>query len=357
MYQGFPYSTQMQIILAAVTFTETFVSMYLLSNIILEALGISATKKQKMWFAFVTGTLMQNVLVYGLYFLRGGVSFNFWLLQSVVTPNPIFGLMYCYSAHKIFRLSPARSIKLVSYIYLFWIATKTFSRISGAIFFIQDEIRYNYLIDALQQVTYFIVFFCVYLFAMHIVRRRRICLHLEDKMLFSKRKEICLFFIYATAAFAIRFIPPLILVESAIAFILSLVILTLFTVIKILLDIGAYNRQTISNHEAHISALFNGIEEMRGLKHDFNNILHTYSGYLALKEYSRLEQYHASLVSAASHAGAAVELAQKMQENPAVIALLINKLEYADNKNVKLILSLIPIPNKTTMINGDDVVY
>ena len=340
MCPEFPYSTQMQIILAVVTFTESFCSMYLLSNIILETLGMSATRRQKMWFAFITGTLMQSVLAYGLYFYRGGVSFSFWLLQFVVTPSPIFGLIYCYAAHKIFKLSPARSIRLVSYIYFFWIATKTLSRIIGAIFFIQDEVRYNYLKDALQQVTYFIVFFCIYLFVMYMVRRGHIRLNLEDKMFFSMEKEIFLFFIYATFAFAIRVTPPLILTEPAIAFIMSLLILTLFIAITILLDIRAYNRQTISNHEAHISALFKGMEEMRGLKHDFNNILHTYSGYLALKEYGRLEQYHASLVSAASHAGVSVELARKMQENPAVITLLINKLEYANSKNVKLILSL-----------------
>ena len=52
------------------------------------------------------------------------------------------------------------------------------------------------------------------------------------------------------------------------------------------------------------------------------------------------ERYHASLVSATTHAGSAMELAQKMQENPAVITLLINKLEYAEKKNVRLILSL-----------------
>jgi len=159
-------------------------------------------------------------------------------------------------------------------------------------------------------------------------------------MFFNKNKEILLFFLKATFVFAVRFVLPLIIAEQAIAYVLALAILIMFIIVNIYQGILAGNKQTISNHQVHISTLFNGMEEMRGIKHDFNNILHTYSGYLELKEYERLEKYHNSLVSAASHAGSAMSLAQKMQENPAVITLLISKLEYAESMNVNLMVSI-----------------
>jgi len=175
---------------------------------------------------------------------------------------------------------------------------------------------------------------------MYIIRRGRLSFNFVENIFIDKKKEILLFFLRASFAFVVRFTLPLILEEQALAFALALLILILFIIICVFIDTTASYRHTISNHEVHISALFKGIEELRGIKHDFNNILHTYSGYLELKEYERLKRYHASLVSATSHAGSAMELAQKMQENPAVVTLLISKFEYAESKNVNLRVSL-----------------
>jgi two-component system sensor histidine kinase AgrC len=314
--------------------------MYILSNITLAALGLSASWKQKAMFAFIIGILLHSVPVYGVYLLGGGAAFSYIALLFFVTPNPVYGFIYYFAAQKIFKFSPVRSLKLISYIYLFWIATKSLSRIIGATLFIQNEANYNFLKDALQQITYFIIFFIIYQIVISIIKRGHVSFNFVDNMFFNKRKEFSLFFLKASFAFAVRFTLPLILEEQALAYTLALVILILFIVINIGWDAITYHRQTISNHEVHISALFNGMEELRGIKHDFNNILHTYSGYLELKEYERLEKYHASLVSHSSQAGSTMELAQKMQENPAVVTLFINKLEYAESMNVNLRVSL-----------------
>jgi len=296
-------------------------------------------------FAFITGILLHSVVVYGWYLLGGMESFNFITLLFFVTPNPIYGILCYFIAQKIFKLSPVRSVKIVSYIYLFWIAAKTLSRIYGATLFIQNEVKYNYLKEAFQQLTYLLTFFIIYRAIMHIIESRRLNFSFVDNMFFDKKKELLLFLLKATFAFAVRFALPLMIEEQAIAFILALVILIMFIIINICFGVMAINRQTISNREVHISVLFNGMEEMRGIKHDFNNILHTYSGYLELKEYERLEKYHASLVSATSHAGSVMELAQKMQENPAVVTLLISKLEYAESMKVDLKVSLCKLDN------------
>jgi len=330
----------MQAILAAITFIETFCSMYILSNIVLAVLGLSASRKQKAIFAFIIGPVLYSTPIYVFYFLTGAAAFSHMSLMFFITPNPVYGLIYYFFSKKIFGFSPVRSIKMVSYVYIFGITTKTLSRIVGAICYVQNEPSYNFFKDALQQITYFIIFFIICRIVMYLIKRGYISFHFADNMFFNKKKDLSLFFLKASIAFAIRFILPLIIENQAIAFILSFGILILFILINIWLDAIAYHRQTISNHEVHISALSDGLEELRGIKHDFNNILHTYSGYLELKEYERLEKYHESLVSVFSHAGTAVELAQKMQENPAVVTLLINKLEYAESMNINMRISI-----------------
>jgi two-component system sensor histidine kinase AgrC len=338
MYPEFAYSVQMQVVLAVITFAETFCSMYMLSTITIAALGLSASWKQKAIFAFITGTILHSVPVYGLYLFDSGVSFSDTILLFVIIPNPVFALIYYFIAQKIFKFSPIR--KLVSYIYVFLIAVKSLGRIGASTLFIQNEAGYNYLKDVYLQISYLSVFFIIYKITMYFIRRGRISFRSVDNMFFNKNKDFFLFLVKATVAFSIRFFLPMIITEQALAHTLALITLVLFIIICICLDVIAYKNQTISNHEVHISALFKGMEELRGIKHDFNNILHTYSGYLELKEYERLERYHASLVSVTSHAGSVMELAQKMQENPAVVTLLISKLEYAESMNVNMRVSL-----------------
>ena len=340
MYTDFAYSVPMQIILAVITFTETFCSMYMLSNLILAALGLSASRKQKALFAFLTGILLYEVIIYGAYIFNGGQSFSFIAMLFIITPNPISGLIYYFAAQKIFKLSSVRSIKLVSYIYLFWIAAKTLNRIAASTLFIQNEAAYKYMKDSFQQLTYFLVFFIIYKIAMYLIKRGHISFRFVDNIFFNRNKELLLFFLKATFAFAVRFGLPLIIPNQAVAYTLALIILIMFITINIYNGILAGNRQTISNRDVHISALSKGMEEVRGIRHDFNNILQTYSGYLELQEYGLLEKYHHSLVLATSHAGSSVELAKKMQENPAVITLLIGKLEYAERMKVDLRTSI-----------------
>ncbi len=340
LYPEFAYSTKMQLILAFMTFTESFCSMYMLSNMILIVFGVSAGRKQKILFAFITGTLLQNVFIYGIYFLGGMISFSNLTYLLITTPNPIVAIIYYYAAQKIFNLSPVRSISLISYIFLYWITAKTLSRLSYSLFFLQNEIRYNYMKDALNQIVYVIIFFVVYKLAQYILKINYTSVRLSENMFFDKKKELVIFFLKVLFIYAVRIILPIIIPQLVVAYTMVLLILIFLIVISICFDIIAYNKQTISNHEMHISTLFKGMEELRGIKHDFNNILHTYSGYIELKEYKRLELYHASLVSATSHANNIMELAQKMPENPALITLFINKLEYSEKMNVKLLLSL-----------------
>lgn len=339
MYPEFAFSRQMELILGLVTVSGTFCSMYFLSQLMLFAFGTSAGKKQKMLFAFLTGTLLQ-LLIYVLYLFGGMESLNSNVLLLVVTPSPIHGLLYYYVAQKLFRLSPVRSVRLISYVYLMWITAETLIRLSGTLFFVQNQPRYNYLLDTIQQILNASLFIGLYFLVRAMLRRSRASTKYLNNMLFDRKREILAFFLQATLIFAVALGLPLALTDKVIAYALALFILALLIALNIYIDITAYYRQTISNHEVHISALFKSVEELRGIKHDINNLLHTYSGFLELKEYERLERYHASLISATSHAGIVMELAQRTPENPALFQLFIQKLEYAERLNVKLILSL-----------------
>ncbi len=184
------------------------------------------------------------------------------------------------------------------------------------------------------------MFFVLYKIVLYILDKTQASLKFSDNMFFNKRKELIIYFLAASMIFAINVIIPSIVAEQIAANVIVILITLLYTVISICIDIVIYNKQVDSNRDAHIGVLFRGMEELRGVKHDFNNILQTYSGYLELKEYEKLKAYHDSLILATSHAGNIAELTRKMHENPMLISLLISKLEAAEKLSVKLLLSI-----------------
>ncbi len=340
LYFDFAYSVQMQIILAIVTFVETFLTMLMISNVIMAVFKVNISVKQRLLFIFINGTLLQSAFVYIIYFLGGMLSFSPFIYLLVVNVNPLAALIYYYSALRIFRLSNERSVKLMSYMFLFWATKVTLGRLIAIICYIDPDPRYNYLVDAVQQAAGLFMFFALYKTVLYILGKTQASLKFSDNMFFNKRKELIVYFFVASMIFAINVIIPSIVAEQIAANVIVILLTLLYTVISICIDVVIYNKQVDSNRDAHIGVLFRGMEELRGVKHDFNNILQTYSGYLELKEYEKLEIYHDSLISATSHAGNIAELTRKMHENPTLISLLISKIESAEKLSVKLLLSV-----------------
>ncbi len=329
----------MQIVLAAVTFIETFTTMFMISNVIMAVFKVKSSKNQRLLFTFINGTLLQTMFVYGVYFLGGKLSFSPFLYLIVVNVNPLAAMVYYYSALRIFRLSNERSVKLMSYMLIFWAMKVTMGRLLHIIFYIDPGPRYNYLMDAVQQASTLMTFFVFYKLILHILDKTQASLKFSDNMFFNKRKELIIYFLEALYIFAINVIVPSIVAEQIAANVIVILASLLYAVISICMDIVVYNKQVVGNRDAHIGALFRGMEELRGVKHDFNNILQTYSGYLELKEYEKLERYHASLILATSHTGNIAELSQKIHENPTFVSLLISKIECAEQLGVKLLIS------------------
>ncbi len=340
MYSEFAYSVHMQIMLAVITFIETFLSMYMIANVIMTVFKVTANKKQKLLFTFINGSLLQTAFIYGIYLWGGMESFTPLLYLLVVNPNPIAAMIYYYSAQIIFRLSNERSVKLMSYMFMLWAMKVTIGRFLQILLNTETGHNYNYMLDAMQQMSVLTLFFFIYCIVQYFLKRSQVSLKFSQNMLFNKNRELVVYFLGASFIFSVNVFIPLMIVEQVTANIIVILILLLYIVINICIDIVKYNQQAISNRDVHISALFRGMQELRGIKHDFNNILHTYSGYLELKEYEGLKNYHASLISATSHSGNIMELAQKMQENPTIISLLINKLEQAEKMSVNLLITL-----------------
>lgn len=336
---GFVHSPQMQLILLVATLILTFFTTYLIAEVTLTFCEVKATRRQKCLIAFIAGTLLHCFWTYLIYYIGGMQQFSTIQIAVITSPNPFWALVYYYVAVKSFKLSPVRSIKVMSYIYFYWTLDTAIYRILGALFFVQGN-PYNYLNDILQQLATFIIFYILTYFLKKLIIKYQARLKFIESGVFNRKRELTIYF-FNTAFMYVCIVIFTIIVPNTIAQNLAItLILVMYLCINLLLDLHRYNKQVISNQSIHISTLIKGSEEIRGIKHDFNNILHTYSGYMELEDYDKLKSYHNTLVETAVRSSITFDLSRRMPENPALVSLLLEKHELAIKKNVKMKLDI-----------------
>jgi two-component system sensor histidine kinase AgrC len=275
-----------------------------------------------------------------MYFILGSVRQSAAVYLLLTTANPIFALLYYVFGVKVLKRSKPLSITLMSHAYLYYIIEKGLNRLIGSLFFVQRGARYSYLLDICQQLTALAVVAVSYVIIRKFLQKHKSYLRIYDDALGNYRASLFLYFIKAAVFYSLMVIIPTLVKNEIVA---NLLVLTL-----LLLSLALYLMQgrikvyaADSNYkDRHISALISSTEDFSGVKHDFYNILNTYSGYLETADWTALKAYHASLTNTTVHAGTGIELSPRLDENPALVSLLLNKSDDAARRGVKLRLLL-----------------
>lgn len=315
--------------------------MYLIANVVLNVYREKVGQREKIFFSVLTGALLQTSFIYVVYLAGGAKELPSIVYLLVVTPNPFFVLVHYYVGTKFLKLSAVRSIKLVGFLYHYYLFVINLSRLVESIFFIQQTDRYNYMQDAFQQITFFVIIICAYQIAKRLLNKNQFTIRLTERVFVSSKKEYIFYFLKAAALYTISIALPLLIIDQPLAYFLVLLILALAFCIIVYADIKASMTVELANKDVHIDALSKGISEFNDVRHDFYNILQTYEGYLAVGKIEELKRYHATLLHTTTRAGSAMDLGQRMGENPAFISLLLNKIEYADSLKVKMTTTLL----------------
>lgn len=111
--------------------------------------------------------------------------------------------------------------------------------------------------------------------------------------------------------------------------------------VSIIKEFNGIVQGRLLNKREHIGELNQALSDFRGIKHDWSNILQTYSGYLDIGDIKKLKQYHQSVVNTIIHADTNSDLSRKHLENPSFFALLKSKWALAQKKNVNIQFQLL----------------
>ncbi len=337
MFSQFAYSREMQIILMFCSFTFNFVIMYLTAKIILRIYGEEASVGQKALFAFLTGMVLQSLWVYLCYYIGGMVSFTKLENLLIASPNPITAVLYCYFGIKIFKLSPIRSIELMGHVYVYFSIIICLNRMAGAYFFPQaDPAHFNYLWDAVRHVFNLLLCFAIYGITWRVLDHHPGLFVSKAATFAHPKRDLLVFMVKAIFVYLCLVIVPLVIPGSVVANVFIFVILALFFSTTLLFRFYQHTKADMQNKETHIDSLIKSMDEFRGIKHDFNNILHTYSGYFAIGDLEACKEYHASLLHLTTQAEDLLEVGHRMGENPALISLILEKHIRAEQMNVDM---------------------
>lgn len=332
--------------------TNTFI-MYLIANLMLNMFDQETSAKRKWLFSFITGTLFQTAYVYVIYFIGGAVSFSPFVYVLLVMPNPVFALCYCLIGVKLFRLSYYRSIKIMGYLYLFFLLILNFNMMIGPVFFAQTSEQYNYLLAMCKQICFFLTVLVPCLIIRYKVKEDKPLIIFLNKALIDGRKELILFLFKASFYYLLIVGLPVLVNSRVLAHFLITLTLVLCLGLNVYMDICVVQKSELENKDTYIRALLRSISEFSAIKHDFYNILQNYSGYLAIGDLQSLSKYHDSLLHLTVHAGTSIDLGWRMPENPPLISLLMRKNEEAERVNVKMSLFMQADLNDLHMDNVD----
>lgn len=339
----FAYTDAMQVILFFASCITTIIFYSYTTNLILLIYGEKVSFKRKAVYVLLTGLVLNNFWTYGIYALGGLIDFSPIVYKLVTVPNPVFGLLYYLFGVKILKLSPYRSVRLLSNAYIFIMVIKMFQRMVGFIFFAQLGGQYNYLLDTVSVIVCTVLYSAIYFALKKWIVKSQLIIGLTDSEHSRPLwKELILAFLKASAVYAFLVLYPMYANVNRDLYLFIMLAFVVFAfVMNLLNDHKISLLMEIKNKSTHIKILNETVDGFSGLRHDINNILQTYGGYIATENWGKLGVYHKSLFDTTVLLNESTILTRKLEENPTLISLLMQKHKAAKAVEVNMRVNIL----------------
>lgn len=342
-FPEFAYSPSMQLILFFISAINTLINYYFITNLITEIYGQEVSKKRKLLFAAILSLALNQFWVYGIFALGHFQSFSPLVYVFIVSPNPLFALLYYWVGIKVLNLSKYRSVRLMRMVYLYVICLRCLGEFVGTFMvstYNTTPERYNFLLDAVSSFTYTSIYYLIYVAISYMIKKSSFQIQLLDCLPVKNLKyELFISFVHASTIYFICALLPLYFESQSmkiIGYVLTGIILTCILAINTLLHYINTLNQGIENKDINMRVLMNALDDFSGLKHDFFNILQTYEGYIAVRDLSRLKKYHKTLLSTTTVESKKLDFANQMIQNPDFMSMLMLKEQHAEKEGCSL---------------------
>ena len=329
-----PNETLINIILLPSGIIETLLTLLIFTTI----LNLKTNRKQKITFIIICSLIS----LINVYFIPSPINTFVNYFSMVIITTFVFKITFLQSLFAslistiIFAL--VGTLILNPYYTLFNINYEDSATI--------PLYRIIYLL-----ITYFIVF-CITL----ILQLKNVKFEILKSNIDKKSKNVLFFNLFIgfitlcfQAIITIYYTDTLPIIITFLSFLsllayFSVSIYSLTRIIK--LDL---TRQKLQNAEEYNKTLTILHDNVRGFKHDFDNIVTTIGGYVKTNDMDGLKKYYLQLEDDCQKVNNLYILNPKLINNPGVYSLLTTKYQEADEKEIKINMSLLLDLNKLNM--------
>lgn len=341
-FPDFVYTRGMQLIQVFAVNAAYFVYGYMLTSVMLAAYGEKAPKRRIFWVVFLRYNVARSVVIYLPYALMGFDTLGL-ALPYLATPNPFFSLFYFFLQVKVLRLPKHRSVHSILIVYLSSLLTYCLNQYIQQTFFPQPAGKpYNYLLEIMAVGVTVLMHIGLYCLLFPVLRRKKIAMVLSDSLVVpSVPKKVARDFGIECLAYALVILVQVRHMGDPFGMMELPIIMGLSVVVGILALVWKVNRVELQNKSALINLLSSSIDQFRGIKHDFYNLLHTYSGFITIGSMEELQAYHEKVLGTVVSLGDQMDLNRKLEQNPALVALIAQKIKRANECDVYLRVMLL----------------
>ena len=315
----------------------TMIEVYLSTLLFTSLLKISTQKYQRLIYVLL-------------------ISF-IGILATFIIPNP-FNLVINYLL--MFILIPIFfKTNLLKTFLSILLSSLTFALIG---MFLTNPYLYLFKINSYQllnipiyRIIYVVSQYIIVLIILFIFKHKEIVLNIFNDIDKKQKKivygNLCfgIFTILTQALVTVYYIDNLPLIITFLSFITMLVyfsisIYSLTRVMKL-----ASTTQKLQNAEEYNKTLSILHDNVRGFKHDFDNIVTTIGGYVKTNDMEGLKKYYVQLEDDCQKVNNLYVLNPKLINNPGVYSLLTTKYNEAEQKGIKVNMSLLLDLSKLNM--------
>ena len=139
------------------------------------------------------------------------------------------------------------------------------------------------------------------------------------------------------SAFYNNLLPTFVIFLSIICLI-AYFFVSMFNIVKTKqLEVATIDNHNLQSYNDNLKSMYDNI---RAFKHDFNNIVHAIGGYVRAKDMNGLSKYYNSLFDECSSINNLSALNPETVNNPSIYAILLDKYNKAEKKNIKMELGV-----------------
>ncbi len=315
----------------------TMIETTLLMSLFLSILNIDSNKKQKILYVILISaiSIFSNYMIptpfhlIVIYISMNVCIYTIFKLDILKTILAFIIPIIIFSLIGMFLINP--------FLYIFKISS--------------DELLTVPIYRILYVFSQYIIAFIIYF----IFKHKEIVLNIFNDI-DKKQKQIVyanlcfgIFTILTQALVTVYYIDNLPLIITFLSFITMLVyfsisIYSLTRVMKL-----ASTTQKLQNAEEYNKTLSILHDNVRGFKHDFDNIVTTIGGYVKTNDMEGLKKYYVQLEDDCQKVNSLYILNPKLINNPGVYSLLTTKYHEAEEKGIKVNMSLLLDLSKLNM--------